>query len=218
VYIASKRKKEKNMALIAKQSGPQIEPVPSGSFAGRCVAVYDIGTHRDEKFDKSVRKCVISWEIPEVTMATKDGETMPRFISNTYSVSLHEKANLRKTLEAWRGKKFTEEELQGFDLQKLLGVPCLLQVVHQTKAGKTYANIGAIMSLPKGMACPPQVHPSVTYSMEEGVPEIPATFPKWITLLIMQSEEYKAEKIGDELPPANQPDAADAAGTDDLPF
>ena len=33
-----------------------------------------------------------------------------------YKNSLHEKAGLRKDLEAWRGRRFTDAELAGFDL------------------------------------------------------------------------------------------------------
>src|SRR3990167_3685661 len=35
-------------------------------------------------------------------------------ISKFYTLSLSEKANLRKDLEGWRGKSFTESELEGF--------------------------------------------------------------------------------------------------------
>ncbi|MHA1379626.1 MAG: hypothetical protein ACTSRG_14730 [Candidatus Helarchaeota archaeon] len=45
-------------------------------------------------------------------------------------MSLHAKATMRKFLESWRGKKFTKEELEGFDLQKILGKPCQLQIIH----------------------------------------------------------------------------------------
>ncbi len=74
-------------------------------------------------------------------------------IYKRYTLSLHENASLRKDLENWRGKKFTEEELQGFDLEKLLGVNALITVVHSQGAdGKTYSNIAAVSKLMKGMA------------------------------------------------------------------
>src|SRR6185369_175718 len=62
------------------------------------------------------------------------------------------KAKLRKDLEAWRGRIFTFDELAGFDLESVIDVPCLLSVVHRqgSKGGK-FANVGAVMKLPKGM-------------------------------------------------------------------
>ena len=67
---------------------------------------------------------------------------------------MHEKAALRKDLESWRGKPFTAQELEGFDLEALLSVGCFINVMHQTREGQTYANVAAVMRLPKGMTAP----------------------------------------------------------------
>ena len=61
---------------------------------------------------------IIQWE-------TKDG-----LIAKEYTVSLNEKANLRKDLESWRGKEIQPTELEGFDMTNLLGVQCTLQIMH----------------------------------------------------------------------------------------
>src|SRR5208337_1405024 len=68
-----------------------------------------------------------------------------------YTLSLHEKAALRKDLESWRGRTFTEEELKGFDVENVLDVPCLLNVIHNGTSGTVYANVSGIMKLPKSM-------------------------------------------------------------------
>ena len=34
-------------------------------------------------------------------------------------------------LEVWRNKKFTPDELDGFDLEKLVGAPCQIQVAQE---------------------------------------------------------------------------------------
>jgi len=76
----------------------------------------------------------------------------------TMTLSLSEKANLRPFLESWRGKKFTAEEIRGFDITAVAGKPAYLNIIHETKQknGKavTYANIASIMPLPKGMPKP----------------------------------------------------------------
>jgi hypothetical protein len=38
----------------------------------------------------------------------------------TQTVSLASNGNLKPLLESWRGKKFTKEELVGFDLKTIL--------------------------------------------------------------------------------------------------
>jgi hypothetical protein len=69
--------------------------------------------------------------------------------SEQYTVSFNEKATLRKHLESWRGKPFTEADFagppNGFHLAKLIGIPALGQIVHQHKDGNTYANLNSIM-------------------------------------------------------------------------
>ena len=70
-----------------------------------------------------------------------------------YRLSLHEKSNLRPMLEAWRGRKFNEEELTGFDLEKLVGVNCQVQVIHGIKStGGTFAKVQAVVGPAKGTA------------------------------------------------------------------
>ncbi len=58
---------------------------------------------------------------------------------------------MRKDLESWRGRKFTQQELQGFDVETIIGVPCLLNIIQEDKGGETYANVASIMRLPKGL-------------------------------------------------------------------
>jgi hypothetical protein len=57
---------------------------------------------------------------------------------------------MRKQIESWRGAKFTDPEAELFDVRKLAGQTCLLQVVH-TDDGQ-YANVANIMAPPKGTA------------------------------------------------------------------
>ena len=79
------------------------------------------------------RKSFSCGSFPERKSRSK-GEMKPRAISETYTNSLGEKANLRKMLENWRGRAFTQEEMDGFDLRNVLGKACMISVVHGTKA------------------------------------------------------------------------------------
>jgi hypothetical protein len=123
------------MALTAKEnSGPGIVPIPEGVYVATCYAVIDLGTHTSPVYGNERRKVLLQWEIPEVRGDfERDGKkvNLPRAISQCYTLSLSEKANLRSDLEAWRGRKFTAEELNGFDLKTILGAACQLQIVHE---------------------------------------------------------------------------------------
>uniref|UniRef100_A0A6M3LET5 Uncharacterized protein n=1 Tax=viral metagenome TaxID=1070528 RepID=A0A6M3LET5_9ZZZZ len=200
--------------LMASSEGSTREPIPAGMHHAICYSVYDLGHQYSEQFDKSSHKCVIIWELPdERIQIEKDGETkdLPKITSKQYTLSLHEKANLRKDLESWRGKVFTEAELAGFDIHNLIGINCMLQIIHKQRDGKTYANISAIVPLMKGMAKKAPENPTVVYALSDGEP--PETTPKWIVETIRQSDEWKAtvSRQESEEPPPYIPD-------DDVPF
>ncbi|MBW1812173.1 MAG: hypothetical protein JRJ39_00495 [Deltaproteobacteria bacterium] len=188
------------MGLTAKDPGgsDNFEPVPAGAWQAVCIAVVDIGTQINPLFNKEIYKVLIMWEFPEHRIdISKEGEPendMPMVISKLYRLSLHQKANLRQDLEAWRQKPFSEEELQGFDLSKLLGVNANIQVVHVTKktssGDKTYANINAIMGLMKNQTKLEPDHDIVIYEIDSG-DMVPDSIPDWIANLVRTSPEYQ---------------------------
>jgi len=112
------------------------------------VDVVDLGVLEASFGGKTSHKHFIRivWQIEEVMP-----DNRPFIVMRRYTLSLHEKSTLRKDLESWRGREFTEEELDGFDVEKLIGVPCLLNVVQIKKQADTFANVASIMRLPKGM-------------------------------------------------------------------
>jgi len=118
------------MALTASAgSGGEstFESVPPGSYEAICYRLVDAGTAEETYKDEISKKhkIYIFWEIPELTLS--DGR--PYSIFHGYTLSLNERSNLRRDLQAWRNKPFTEDELQAFDLTKLLGVTCKINVV-----------------------------------------------------------------------------------------
>lgn len=196
------------MAIIAKEEkGLGFEPIPEGVHTAICTALIDLGLQYSEKFGKSTRKVMVTWEFPDETYE-KDGVKLPRTMSKEYSLGLSEKSNLRKDLQAWRGKAFTEQELEGFDLKNVLGKGCQIQVIHSEKSGKSYANIASIMGLPKGMTInPPE---TLTYFdlTDPDCMKLTERIPEWIMNKIRESETWAQmheattvlEATDDELP------------------
>lgn len=138
------------MSMIASDNGgSSIPKLEGGVYTAISSAIVDLGLQKNEKFDKTQRKFMMIWTILNETIEV-NGEQLPRQLSKEYSFSLHEKSTLRKDLQAWRGKAFTEEELRGFNILNVLNVPCQLQVLLEEKNGKSYNNIASIMALPKG--------------------------------------------------------------------
>ena len=106
------------MGLIAKNTGGgDHKPPPEGTHTAICVKIIDIGTQYSNFYGKSKHKVIIGWELPNA----KDDEGEPVIAWKRYTLSLHENAALRGHLEAWRGKSFSNEELEGFHLKNILG-------------------------------------------------------------------------------------------------
>lgn len=214
------------MGLHAKDKGDgkDIDPVKQGMHQAICYGVYDLGTQFNEVFGNTSHQSYLQFELPSERLEIeKDGEklNLPRTISLMTRLSLHEKSNLRKHLETWRGKAFTREELQGFNLEKLLGVNCILQILHKTKNDKTYANISAIMPLTKLEKKMTPENQLAFFSFEDGG-DIPENTPEWIVKIIHKSEEWKQINNPGLEEPLQEPegfgDESMGDDLDDLPF
>lgn len=146
--------------------GGDFEQPPIGTHVARCVKIIDIGTQRGEYQGKATirRQCIIGWELPTELMTEGELAGKPFTVSRFYTCSLGEKANLRRDLESWRGKSFTEEELNGFEAKNILGKPCLLGLTPNAK-GKT--RVTGVMALPKGTQVPDQISQPLFFSLEK---------------------------------------------------
>jgi len=147
--------------IIAKDTtGTQFPKLPlpeAGTTQAVCCAVWDLGLQKKEYMGemKTQHKIIIAWEITELIMVQEsEFYGKPYMLSKTYTLSLGEKANLRKDLESWRGQPFTDEDLKkGFDVERLYGVNCLIGIKHEpdrNNPAKIYANVTAILPLTKG--------------------------------------------------------------------
>lgn len=179
------------MGRMAKDNGGGDFPqAPAGTHMARCFRLIDLGTQHGEYQGKPLARnqVLVSWELPNELM--DDGK--PFAVSKFYTNSLSEKANLRHHLEAWRGKQFTKEELDGFDLMNIIGKACMVTV---TMSEKNKATVSAVTGLPKGIPCPPQINPNSAFWLDEWDDKEFAKVPEGIQKIIKQSDEYK-EMVG----------------------
>lgn len=150
---------------LTDNGGKEFEQAPIGNHIGRCIGMIDIGTQQGEYLGKTThaRKIVLRFELPNELISEGEWAGKPFVVSKFYTASIGEKANLRKDLEAWRGKPFTSDELMGFDSKNLLDKPCMVNVTH-TEKGK--AKIAGITPIPKGLTVPGRVNDLLYFSLE----------------------------------------------------
>lgn len=180
------------MSMIASDNGGQtIEKLENGVYTAVSSAIIDLGLQKNEQFGKTQRKFMMIWNILDEDVEI-NGEKLPRTISKEYSFSLNEKSTLRKDLQAWRGKPFSEEELQGFNILNILNKACQLQIILEEKNNKKYNNIAGIMSLPKGSNIP-VLENTYYFDMEDAETwENFVKTPNWIQEKIKKAENLES--------------------------
>lgn len=184
------------MSIIAtnESKGNNFTIVPQGSHVARCYQMIELGTIKGEfqGETKEHKKVRLSWELPNELKEFKQGEgEKPLVISKDFSLSMHEKANLRKSLEGWRGKSFTENEAKSFDVTVLLGKPCMINIIHTEKEGKIYANISSISAMPKGFECPTPINDNFLLSYDNFNFQQFETLPEFIKEKMKETPEFK---------------------------
>lgn len=211
------------MAINATSNGTRRELIPAGNYIARCYQMIHIGTVM-EQFKgetKAMNKVRIGWELPtELKVFKEENGEQPCVISKEYTLSMHEKATLRKMLASWRGKDFTEEEAKCFDITKLLGVPCMLNIIHtpsKTDPTTMYETISSITPLPKGVNCPPQITASRVWDYDAPDMELLAHLPDFIKDKIKTSEEYN-RLIAPNHTDMSASSTPSPENVDDLPF
>lgn len=187
------------MAINATTNGntPR-ELIPTGNYIARCYKMIHIGTVEEiilgEK--KVLNKVRIGWELPtELRVFNEEKGEQPLVIDKEFTLSLYEKSALRGVLKSWRGKDFTEEEAKCFDITKLLGVQCMINIIHKPSkrdASKIYEEIAGITAVPKGITVPAQINSTFCLDYDNFDQAKFNSLPDFIKQKMQTSMEYSA--------------------------
>ncbi|MHA1972995.1 MAG: phage replication initiation protein, NGO0469 family [Candidatus Hodarchaeales archaeon] len=141
------------MAIVGKESnGKDFEQLPAGTYNAICIAVHDLGmqenTYKGET--KVSRKIILQFEVGK-----KDSEGRAFMINEFYTLSLGDRANLRKLLNSWISAEIKGVDLQedGYDVEKLVGKAGMLTAIEKTNqsTGKVRTVVGSMSPLMDGM-------------------------------------------------------------------
>ena len=213
------------MSLTARDSGGgSFTPVSPGMHLARCYRIVDMGTQKSEFQGqaKHLQKVMLQFEVhgeddSGKPLVTAKGE--PMSISKNFTLSLAEKATMRKDLQAWRGRDFTPEELRGFELKNVLGAWAMITA---SKAlgnnGKEYTNIVSINPVPvaiKKAGMPEGFNKLAMFVISNPDMELFETFGNGLREKITSSPEWRARS------PQHVPDRPSSGFDDmddDIPF
>jgi len=215
------------MGLVAKaDEGSSFIPVPPGMHLARCYRIVDLGTQESTYMGnvKQVHRVMFQFEVHSEDskgnpLVTSGGD--PMTVSKTFTVSLADKATLRKDLETWRGKPFTSEEKNGFELKNVLGQWAMITVSENESNGKTYTNIANINPVPatiKKNGLPEGKNDLKLFSIDDADMELFDSFSEGLKEKIRKSPEWERLHGGPSTSSASAPNANFDDMADDLPF
>jgi hypothetical protein len=135
------------MPIIARKKQSNYKPAPEGLHQAVCCDVWEPWDAPNPFQEGEMQtKTAIVWQLDSVNPETGK----PYEVMQQYTLTLHEKSNLCKVLESWRGRAFTDAEKDGFDIEALIGANCQIQIIHNIKDdGRVFANVQAVVPLGK---------------------------------------------------------------------
>lgn len=214
--------------MLTAPKTKSFDPVPKGNHVARLYQIIHIGTvpttwQGEQKMTDKVR---LTFELCNERKAFKEGEPeKPYSVSREFTFSMGKKASLRSFIEGFGGTALHDDEAYSFDIEKLLGEACLLNVVHAERDGATYANIAGASPLPKGMDAPELFNDATLIDVNSTPFEDIEALPDFLKDKIKSSEEYAARvrhqgnmaSLGAKKPPHTEEDTGDSYD-DSIPF
>lgn len=217
------------MSFYVEDKGGNFERCPSGMHLARCYRIIDLGTQKSEYMGqtKYLHKIMLGWEIHGTDDAgqplkMKDGR--PFAIFKNYTLSWSEKANLRLDLQSWRGKPFTQDEMQRFDLKNVLGAWCMLNIIERPgkNDNKMYTNVDGVTPVPsiiKQNGLPEAVNKNELFNLNEPDMTMFETFSDNLKTKIKASPEWQKLESKTAAPtPAPAATVGVEDDLDDIPF
>lgn len=175
---------------IKDRAKPKVPPVEPGVYMAVCIGFIDLGEQYSEKFNSYTNKGMYVWELPGETIEI-DGEQKPRQLSKEFTISASNKSNLRKFIETWNSKSYSDEDFMEFDVFEQVGKPCQLNVV--LNETKEYSNVDNLMPIPRGFPAPTTDTKLIKWDMDAWNDEVFAELPEWIQDKIKKSTQYQKE-------------------------
>lgn len=176
---------------VKDRAKPKLPPVAPGVYISVCVYSIDLGEQLCEYKDKGKsykNQVQLVFELVGETVET-DGRQEPRTLSRTFNFSQSKNSGLRKFVQSWLGKTFSDDAFADFDTNALVGMPAQLSVI--LNESEEYANIDAIMQLPKGMPTPEATLPLIRFDMEPWDDAAFAQLPDWAQEKVKKSTQYQ---------------------------
>ncbi len=214
-------------------NGPKADPLDNGNYAARVVQVIDLGIQKQRPFKgepKAPAHCILlTYELGTEFLKDEEGNDRPdKPRWQTEDFPLHSlQADRAKSTK--RANAIDPNGITHGNFAKMVGAPCTVTLVQDKKPdGKVWVNIGNVTPPMKGFNVPPLVNPPKVFDLDEPDLEVFLSLPEWLQDKIKSNLNYNGSKLqgllGDKSEPAvddapaDQPDDAEPADKDDIPW
>jgi hypothetical protein len=143
---------------------------PIGNHIARCYQLVDLGMQDSPRYGNASHKLRFTWELCEELSDFGKGKPEPYSVSMTVNFFFGKNSNFTKLLEGWKGGTFSEDEFANFELKKLVGKACMVNIVHAVSGDNEYANVASVSPVPAKWRdrVPPLHNPPVYFEVEMG--------------------------------------------------
>ena len=185
---------------------------PIGNHIARCYQLIDLGMQDSPRYGNASHKLRLAWELCEELHDFGKGKKEPFSVSMTVNFFFGRNSNFTKLLEGWKGGTFSDAELENFELRKLVGKSCMVNVVHnQGTDGTDWANVASVSPVPAKWRdrVPALVNPPLYFEVEMGPTSAEfRALPEFLQKIVEKCHEWRGQSA---LPPS-------AAAESDDPF
>lgn len=196
----------------------QQELIEHGTYPARVVRILDLGLQPGMEWEGQQKpnayKVDVTYELLDVFMKDKDGkedEDKPRWLSEDFGVH-HPSQDKAKSTK--RVKAIDPNDEAGFDLAKLVGMPCMITVGSKVSKGKTYNRVLDVspMRSKDAQKAEPLKNEPVVFMLDEPDLKIFESLPPFIQDKIKGNLEYKGSKLEKLLGGTTAQDEPEEAG------
>ena len=200
---------------VRNTGGAGREPIAAGTYPAVIYSVLNMGT-AEGKFGMRTQ-LNIGYTIPSIRKEI-DGKDLPATISQFYNATMNPKGNFYGVVKGALGRDPSEQEIEEFSVENLIGTNIMISVVHKKKAdGTVRDSVAAVLGKVAGMPDLPVEVPTVLFDFEvDGAGNVvfPENFPEGFKKIVYETEEY-AEAVTAKMgapasAPAELPKVADA--------
>lgn len=190
------------MSFIASDNGGGFTVLDPGVYPGRCVTLAYLGFQKNKFEEGTAPKPRLAFEFEAVGESRDDGA--PLLFYREFTLSLHKSSSLRPFLEKWRGRAFSDTELAGFDVSKVLGTAGQLVVSTKTTPKGERNAIDSVLPAKQG-AVPAAQSMLLKFDADHPDRDVLAKLPRLIQDKVSEAVPPPAAKP--TKPPAAKPES-----------